>query len=126
MQFRKVGSRIQVLGSVYDPAAKRCRQKMLGSFSAYWPPKTVPADLADNLTPEQQAEVSTWLAEWHAKEAASTKASTICYAPDRLREIALLIEQAEVGAVTKIEEAAKVLNRAINKRRRAMKRGEAA
>lgn len=56
MQFRKVGRRIQILESVCDPVAKRCRQRMIGSLPAYWLPKEVPADL--DLDEAGRAEVA--------------------------------------------------------------------
>lgn len=118
MQFRKVGRRIQILESVYDPAAKRCRQRMIGSLPAYWLPKEVPADL--ELDEAQRAEVAAWLAERHAADAADRTACTVRYAPDRIREIALVVAEAESADLSRIGEAIKVLAKAVAKRKRAL------
>lgn len=120
MQFRKVGRRIQILESVYDPVAKRCRQRMIGSLPAYRLPKEAPADL--KLDETQRAEVAAWLAERHAADAADRTACTVRYAPDRIREIALVIAEAESADLTRIGEAVKGLAKAVAKRRRALGR----
>ena len=58
MQFREQGKKIQCIRSTYDPASKRCHQKLIASFDSK-ADRLIAAELLNLTNTEQQA-----LAKW--------------------------------------------------------------
>ena len=84
MQFKKQGSKIYLLRSVYDSDAKRCRQVMVGKIPAYGKNDVdISGELAASLTEEELKELQIWLEadriarhkrsiHWNVKESEKT------------------------------------------------------
>lgn len=86
MQIKQRGRRILFLRASYDPAAKRTKQKHLGSISAG--ALELSPELAATMTQEERDQFVVWVEKQVAAERAAKIAKEINDFPETMREIA--------------------------------------
>ncbi|MCG8030439.1 MAG: hypothetical protein N0E59_20295 [Candidatus Thiodiazotropha taylori] len=75
MQIKVKGSRVQLLRSIYLPEKKRSTQKMVAGFPT-WHTSTS-ADVREQLTDDEVAQVDTWLADQKEQEKARSRSMAV-------------------------------------------------
>jgi len=85
MQFREVGSRIQVLAAVWDKAAGRSRQRLVLSIPRFGPWADIAPSAFEALPDEKRQAAADEVNGWIAERRTEADKRALAYAPTRLR-----------------------------------------